>query len=499
MGRFFVGPNDIIFCTKYHNMSAFPILESALALDLDELLRRGVAQARQNNRPTLVSLSLPWDSASIPAIDLFGQAGELTLDRYFWSPPEDTFTLVGVDAAHIIEGQQAGEGEVSHFGQMSADWQSLMAEALVVGPAHLRGVGPLLLGGFAFDALRPSTALWQGYPAGRLVLPKLLFTYLEAETWLTYNVVVTAETEAEVEAKVLNGLRERLLGHFRGNGHRSPETPLTVLQHELRSAAEWQADVAKAVQVLRKGQLEKVVLARAVELQATTPFEAARALRYLSEHYTGCYLFAFAHGDRCFLGATPERLIRLQDGEILTMSLAGSIKRGATPEEDAQLGEALLASAKNRYEHAVVVQAMVEALDEVCTALEVSPEPRLLKLGNIQHLCTTITGELAKGQTVFDVVESLNPTPAVGGRPREASLQLIRDYEKLDRGWYAGPVGWVDATGDGEFAVALRSALLRGHVATLFAGCGIMADSDPEHEYAESLLKLKPMLAALGL
>jgi isochorismate synthase len=290
-----------------------------------------------------------------------------------------------------------------------------------------------------------------------------------------------------------------VVGFFRGNGHRSPDKQSIILQRELRSAAAWQADVATATETIRNGQLEKVVLARAVELQATTPFDAARALRYLTEQYTGCYTFAMARGDKCFLGATPERLIRLQNGEVLTMSLAGSIRRGATDVEDRQLGQALMDSAKNRFEHTVVVQAMVEALDEVCTALQVSPHPALLKLGNIQHLCTTITGQLAHGETVFNVVEALNPTPAVGGRPRDASLQFIRDYEKLDRGWYAGPVGWVDAGGDGEFAVALRSALLHGHVATLFAGCGIMADSNPEHEYAESILKLKPMLAALGL
>lgn len=474
--------------------------ESALALDLEELLRHGLEQARQTNQPTLVSLSLPWDSAwgaTPAAIDLFARAGEVVTDHYFWSPPDGSLNLVGVAAAHAIEVNQSGE--TSRFQQASVAWKSLTNQAFIAGPQQLRGVGPLLLGGFAFDSVRPTTELWQGYPAGRLVLPKLLFTYLEAETWLTYNAVVTPSTDVEAEAHALTTLREQVVGYFRGNGHRAPASQSIVLQRELRSAADWKADVAKATQILRTGQLEKVVLARAVELQATTPFDVVHALRYLSEHYQGCYIFAIAHGEKCFLSATPERLIRLQDGEILTMSLAGSIKRGTTPEEDAQLGQALLDSAKNRYEHAVVVQAMREALQEVCTHLQVSAEPDLLKLGNIQHLCTTITGELAQGRTIFDIIESLNPTPAVGGRPREASLQLIRDYEKLDRGWYAGPVGWVDASGDGEFAVALRSALLKGHVATLFSGCGIMADSDPEHEYAESILKLRPMLAALGL
>ena len=146
----------------------------------------------------------------------------------------------------------------------------------------------------------------------------------------------------------------------------------------------------------------------------------------------------------------------------------------------------------------VVVRALVEALSETCPRLHYSETPSLLKLGNIQHLCTPITGQLANGHTLLDLVERLHPTPAVGGRPREAALRLIREREGLDRGWYAGPVGWLNAEGEGEFAVALRSALLHGNTATLFAGCGIVADSDPVREYAESRLKLKPMLTALG-
>ena len=180
------------------------------------------------------------------------------------------------------------------------------------------------------------------------------------------------------------------------------------------------------------------------------------------------------------------------------MSLAGSIRRGKTPAEDARLGQTLLDSAKDRAEHAVVVRALGEALGETCDRLQVSDTPSLLKLGHIQHLCTPITGHLANGHTLLDLVERLHPTPAVGGRPREAALRLIRACEGLDRGWYAGPVGWLDAQGEGEFAVALRSALLHGNTATLFAGCGIVADSDPEREYAESRLKLKPMLTALS-
>ena len=280
--------------------------------------------------------------------------------------------------------------------------------------------------------------------------------------------------------------------HSPGDARHAP-----VSQEELRPAVDWQADVANAVSAIRRGELEKVVLARAVQLRSAQSFSAKRALQHLASHYADCYLFAIARGARCFLGATPEQLVRLRDGEVKAMSLAGSIARGKTPEEDERLARTLLNSAKDRREHAVVVSAMLEALGKVCSRLEVSQTPSLLKLDNIQHLYTPLTGWLADGHTLLNLVEQLHPTPAVGGRPRHAAMRLIRECEKLDRGWYAGAVGWLDRQGEGEFSVAIRSALLHANEATLFAGCGIMADSDPEREYAESRLKLAPMLAAL--
>jgi isochorismate synthase len=321
---------------------------------------------------------------------------------------------------------------------------------------------------------------------------------------VTYNTVVGPASDPETEAARLAAMSRLLFGPdalpWLLDNHRPDPGAArhpSVTQHELRPADEWQADVAHSVRAIRRGELEKVVLARAIQLRSTQPFNPARALRHLASHYADCYLFAIARGARCFLGATPEQLVRLREREVKAMSLAGSIRRGKTREDDERLGRALLASAKDRDEHAVVVRAMVEALGEVCSRLQVRETPALLKLGNIQHLCTPLTGRLSDSHTLLDLVERLHPTPAVGGRPRNAALQLIREREKLDRGWYAGAVGWLDQAGEGEFAVAIRSALLHADEATLFAGCGIMTDSNPEREYAESRLKLRPMLAAL--
>jgi menaquinone-specific isochorismate synthase len=153
---------------------------------------------------------------------------------------------------------------------------------------------------------------------------------------------------------------------------------------------------------------------------------------------------------------------------------------------------------KERWEHDLVVRTVEETLTAVCSDLSVPPSPTLAKMANIQHLYTPIEGNVNTGITIFDLAQRLHPTPAMGGLPRERAIDLIRSYESFDRGWYAGPIGWVDGNGEGEFAVAIRSALLKENEATLYAGCGIVADSDPEREYRESELKLQSMLWALN-
>ena len=267
---------------------------------------------------------------------------------------------------------------------------------------------------------------------------------------------------------------------------------------ETRPAADWQQVVADASAAIRDGQAEKIVLAREVRLQSDTPFDVPSALKRLAEAYPTCYVFAFGHGDKTFLGATPERLVHVEDGGLEAACLAGSERRGATPEEDRDLGQALLSSAKDREEHAIVVRALREGLDDLCEQLIAPDEPVLLSVSNVHHLYTPISARLREGVCILDAVERLHPTPAVGGYPRETALEFIREHEGMDRGWYASPIGWVGPDGGGEFAVALRSGLVDGSNAYLFAGCGIMGDSDPSREYDESWLKFRPMLSALG-
>lgn len=259
--------------------------------------------------------------------------------------------------------------------------------------------------------------------------------------------------------------------------------------------------VDQNVQQIRQGAYKKVVLARAIQVETGDEEEAfpvEDVLTRLRELYPNAYIFAIQRGPRYFVGATPEQLVQSRQGHINTMALAGTAPRGASEEEDQQVGQELLRSLKNAGEHQMVVDMIKQELIHFCTNLRVADNPRLLKLKNVQHLATDISGELRNGHNILEIIATLHPTPAVGGVPLQAALEAIHSGEKLDRGWYAGPVGWLDARGNGEFAVALRSGLLDNDLATLFAGCGIVADSEPASEYIESCLKLQVMLRGLG-
>jgi isochorismate synthase len=247
-----------------------------------------------------------------------------------------------------------------------------------------------------------------------------------------------------------------------------------------------------------RGRLDKVVLARRVEVAADRPFDVAGALRRLSDASPESATFAFGRGDRVFVGATPERLVRTEDRVFRTAAVAGSTRRGADAAEDAALAAALLASDKDREEHAVVVDALRSQLAPLTERLDVPGVPEVLPLHDLQHLVTAIRGTLRDHAGPLSLGALLHPTPAVAGAPRDLALALIAELEGFDRGWYAGPVGWLGPDGDGELMVALRSGVVAGDRATLFAGCGIVADSDAESEWVESGLKLRPMLRALG-
>jgi isochorismate synthase len=468
------------------------IIDTAITIPEHRLharLAAGLRQAQRTGRPALVSTVLR--APQCDPLDFFARGASLADERFFWSSPGTEYAIAGVDAAWTLA--LAGAGR---FADAAAAWRDLCADALLDDPFAVQGTGPLLMGGFSFDPLRPGTPLWEGYPDGLLVLPRYVLTSADGAAWLTINIVVEPDSTLDDEADLVARIYDLFDGEPLSAGLRLAGR----IRHaeDVMPAERWKTIVRQVEQNLRRGELGKVVLARQVYVEGRDAFDPALVVDRLRSDYADCFIFAVARGDRCFLGASPERLARLRDGAVRATCLAGSIARGATPEQDQRLGAELMSSAKDRAEHEFVVRAICDALADICgRQLEAGPLS-LMKLRNVQHLFTPIVGRVAVGCDILDVVSRLHPTPAMGGVPREPALEMIRRFEGMDRGWYAAPVGWMDARGEGEFAVAIRSALLDGAAATLFAGCGIVAGSDPEREYAESCLKLRPVLSALG-
>ncbi|MFQ6019848.1 MAG: isochorismate synthase [Dehalococcoidia bacterium] len=465
-----------------------PVEQVTLAARLRSLLEKGERQASRRGESTLVSTSVP-----IPHVDsvaLFDRA--VPEERALWEQPSEALSMVAVGAAERL----SGRGD-DRFAQVAAGWRSLMSSAVLDDLYSAPIPGPVCLGGFAFDPAREPDSRWRGYPDALLTVPRFLFACRGESCWLTVNVMVTPGSDVQGAADAVAGALQQLLAGDDG-ATGGAELAGGVSVEDDDQADRWKETVTAVVGDIRRGEIEKLVLARAVRARCLGRFDPGPVLRRLRSGYGDCTVFAFARGESCFAGATPDRLVRLDGRTVQATALAGSTARGATDDEDGSLAEALRADRKERHEHALVVEALRAALEPTCSQLWVPEAPTLLRMPNVQHLCTTLEGVMKDGGTILDLIGRLHPTPATGGLPRQAALSLIRAYEPLDRGWYSGPFGWIDRQGSGDFVVAIRSALLRGNDALLYAGCGIVADSDPEREYRESCLKLRPMLWALN-
>lgn len=455
----------------------------------NQLIVSAKPSAARGGKPVLHSVVTPvaWTD---PAAFFARHSRLFSGSRFFWSEPDRHMTLVGLGEALSLETQDGA----NRFREADRLWRDVVAAAALDGEAPA-GAGPLLFGGFAFDPHGEPDPLWRHFPPMKLTVPRYLLTVRGDRAWLTVNRLASPDGvvrggERELDAQAL------LAGGAADAGERR-STPGRMRREE-RDAEAWMAAVARAAAAVRDGELDKVVLARRLLLAADEPFRPEPILRRLMREQPNTYVFAIERGDSCLIGATPERLIRKEGNRLLTLSLAGSAARGRTEEEDRRLGGELLRDRKNMLEHALAVDMIRDVLARFCHAVRLPDAPLLHKLTDIQHLLTPIEGEARGDVSLLDAVEALHPTPALGGMPKASALAMIREMEGMDRGWYAAPVGWIDWRMDGEFAAAIRSALLQGKEAVLFAGCGIVGDSDPLSEYRETRLKFQPMLSAMG-
>ncbi len=471
---------------------------------LRALLDQAAAHTARTGKATLASLVLPAplsDPLRIFRAFQLLYPGECS----YWEQPNRQVALAGAGAALKLQTQGS-----RRFADAALSWQALRDETIILDTSGASQDqqsilhGPALFGGFRFDPLSQRTALWQDFPDGLLILPRLLFRQVEQQATLTLNYLVQAHDNLDEVAQALNFEVARLAEVLATWPEKAGPALTAASMYQLRDvwpASSWKTLVSQAVNLIQQGAYAKVVLAREVEVTAAAhqpAFSLLATLQRLRQNYPAAYVFALQRGKRTFVGATPERLAYAQDGKLHTMALAGSAPRGATEAEDRRLGSALLASSKNREEHEFVTSMLRNSLAHLCSKIWIADTPELLRLKNIQHLQTAIVGELLPGRSILEALHTLHPTPAVGGTPTGPALAFIRAHENLDRGWYAGPIGWIDLQGNGEFAVALRSTLLEERRATLFAGCGIVKDSDPDAEYAESCLKLQVILRSLS-
>ncbi len=408
--------------------------------------------------------------------------------RVHWQHNGLPVAYAGYGVAAIIN----AEG-VSRFTDTRAQAQAIFSTlTLEVGEHHAE---PRFFGGFAFQSDEPA-APWQSFSPAWFVMPRVMLTEVSGQQWLT----LTAPLSPECTANDLHSEAIALAACFETYvARRSKVTPaLTSIDYPLPLSA-WRQQVNAAVDRIHEGLLEKVVLSRTCDLGFDVPIDALMVLDRLALRYPDTYRFMISPDEGvAFVGATPEVLVEVNAPHIRTAAVAGSVGRGHNPQEDAELAAQLFTNPKERHEHALVAENLRDLLEPLTANLLSPEEPQILTLGNIQHLHTPFEGTLSGKTDVLDVVGTLHPTPALGGCPQRVAIDTIREIELISRGWYASPVGWFDRHGNGLFAVAIRSAVFNRENARLYAGCGIVGQSDPDREWDETKIKFKPMLDALG-
>lgn len=441
------------------------------------------ARAAALARPVLLCIARPLATPedALPLVAAARRAGHAAA---LFGRAADAIDVAGLGAAWHYDA--AGE---RRFASVRAATDALFAEAIVDGDAT-----PLAIAAFAFAPAEPGGD-WHGFPAARAIVPRVALVRRGDAASRLVNLLVKPGDDADAVTIRLHRTLAQL-AVWRTETAATPTHPCYRARPEPEPAT-WKRAVAATVADIASGRCRKLVLARTCRLDADDPFACAAAVARLRQAYPSCTTFWLGSAGADFLGATPEVLVRVAGRALATAALAGTVARGTTAGTDDALAAALLASDKDRREHAIVVDAMRAALQPLCDELVVDAEPRIVRLANVHHLRTAIGGRLAARAHVLEVVSRLHPTAAIAGEPRAAALAALREREGLERGWYAGPIGWFDATGDGAFDVALRCALIRERQALLFAGAGIVAGSDPDAELDETRLKLQPLLAAL--
>ena len=463
------------------------MLETGSVLaDLEDALARA-----EDSRRRLVSATVEVDPDADPTALAAGS--RLAADRWFcWEQPDRGFALAGIGAAAEV----VSRGE-DRFSDLAAGCSRYLHDRVASEPSGLpAGAGPVWATGLAFDPDGGAEPIWSSLPPALAVLPELAIVHSEKGAFLTVAAMLEPGSQPheilERTAARLGALRPAPLTP--ADPRPSAATAITGRHPPER----YERIVAAAVERIQGGDVNKVVLARELTVEAHAAIDPAAMVGALRDLFPSCFCFCFGTPEAAFIGASPELLVRRSGAVAATVALAGTTSRSADPAVDDHLGEAMLHSPKVRDEHGIVARRIERTLRPHSVWVHAEGEPFVIKVGNLQHLATPIRSQLAESHSAIELAGYLHPTPAIGGEPRQEALELIEELEGIDRGWYTGPMGWMDAAEDGEFCVGLRSALLRDREAHLFAGCGIVADSDPAAELQESELKFEALLPLLA-
>ncbi|RYL92117.1 isochorismate synthase [Sporolactobacillus sp. THM7-4] len=456
--------------------------------DYDQL-RDAIQRANQLNQNVLYSFVKKVDGAEPLS---FYHAGRRRYSgkRFYWQNPSGDLILSGLGHEIKID----AESGAARMKQISSRLSEVQKTSIQAGVFNQEGTGCLLFGGFSFDPVKSSGDLWKNFGLGLFYVPSFLLTSWKGQTWLTVNYMCVPGDQSD---KVLSEIRKREQEIWNGFERITPQQNLLKKKTE-HDPRRWIETVSEAVRQMKTSGLNKIVLARTLRLIFRDPIDTDAVLSQLRRRQKGNFIFSMESEQDCFIGASPERLARKKGKDFYSACLAGSIARGRNEDEDSRLGRELLHDKKNREEHQYVVSTIRQALLDLCTRLYVPDEPVLMKNRDIQHLYTPVRGECAQNVSVFEFINKLHPTPALGGVPTKEAVSWIRSHENLERGFYASPIGWCDTYGNGEFAVGIRSALIHYNEASLFAGCGVLKESDPEEEFKETTIKFRPMLDVLG-
>jgi menaquinone-specific isochorismate synthase len=424
-----------------------------------------------------------------PEVFLRHAAGQ---PRGFWARDERWVAHQGVTADLGATGADRGD----RFGNVAAAAAAL-ARYPLLAPDTARAPRVRLYGGFSFRADHVAEGAWSAFPSFRFHLPSFeLEGDGTGDGWLRARTLVSDEEAGDVLGGLRHtaeALRAELASLSEGSVPAGGPVPSRAVATE-RGA--WETAVEESLAAIRAGVVSKVVLARTMDIDA--PVDPAEVVMHLWGMNRGSHVFLFEPTPgSALVGAAPETIATLRDGVFHATAVAGSIQRGGSVREQAELAAALLASEKDRIEQRIVVDDLIARLETVAHQIRADRQPHVLTLARIQHLETEIRASVPAGTGVLDLLRLLHPTPAVCGLPRDAALGVLAEEEPFERGWYAGPVGWFDAEGNGVFAPALRTAVLHEGVWRLFAGAGIVEGSIPALEWEETGMKLTPVLDAL--